>query len=58
MGKGTVARFVEVLVINFMIQGLDPNHRSSDRVHGCETAQFSQTHTIMHNPRKFANPAQ
>ena len=28
--------------------------RPSDRVHGCGTAQFGQTRTIRHNPRKFA----
>ena len=30
------------------------SHRPSDRVWGCGTAQFGQTRTITHNPRKLA----
>ena len=32
----------------------DDNDRPSDRVRRCGTAQFGETQTMTHNPRKFA----
>ena len=42
------------LNISWFLTSINTLDRPSDRVRGCGTAQFGQTRTITHNPRKFA----